>query len=160
MRRWYLKPWLFGIIAGGVFVFAEAILNLYPPTAYTFCLTCHARDFVNTVVNLLFKTNYQTTFLARRVLMTTSLCVMAGAFIAARLFDEYRRTRSTRPILYFITGFIIMIAGIVIFGCPTRIIIRSGYGDVYAIAALIGMFVGILNGTTLLKILSRVKFSD
>jgi hypothetical protein len=160
MRKWYLKPWLFGIIAGGMFVFAEVIFNLYPPTAYTFCLTCHARDFVNTIVNLLFNTNYQITFLARRVLMTTSLCVMAGAFIAARIFDEFRFRKSTNPTLSFLTGFIIMITGIVIFGCPTRIVIRSGYGDVYGIVALIGIFIGILNGTTILKRISRAKISD
>jgi hypothetical protein len=160
MRRWYLKPWLFGIIAGCMFVFAEVIFNLYPPTAYTFCLTCHARDFINTIVNLLFKTNYQITFLARRVLMTTSLCVMAGAFIAARIFNEFRFKRSTHPILFFLTGFIIMITGIIIFGCPTRIVIRSGYGDVYGIVALTGIFIGILNGTTMLKLLSKAKFSD
>jgi len=157
MRRWNLKPWLFGIITGIMFVFAEVIFNLYPPTAYSFCLTCHARDFVNTIVNLIFKTNYQTTFLARRVLMTTSLCVMIGAFIAARIFNEYRVKRGTHPVLFFATGFIIMITGIVIFGCPTRIVIRSGYGDVYGIVALIGIFLGVLSGTVFLKLLSKMN---
>jgi hypothetical protein len=160
MRKWYLKPWLFGIIAGGLFVFAEVVFNLYPPTAYTFCLTCHARDFVNTIVNVLFNTHYQITFLARRVLMTTSFCVMAGAFLSARIFNEFRFKKSTHAILSFLTGFTIMITGIVIFGCPTRIVIRSGYGDVYGIVALIGIFIGVFNGTTILKLISRAKSSD
>ena len=151
MKKWYLKPWLFGIIAGVIFVSVEAVFNFYPPSAYTFCLSCHARDLVNTVVNMLFEARFQTSAISGRVLMVTSPAVVFGAFLSSRLFKEQRRQKRTRPMLFFAYGFIVMISGLIIFGCPTRIIIRSGYGDLYGIAALIGMFAGIWVGTMLLK---------
>ena len=151
MKKWYLKPWLFGIIAGVIFVSVEAVFNFYPPSAYTFCLSCHARDLVNTVVNMLIEARFQTSAISGRVLMVTSPAVVFGAFLSSRLFKEQRRQKSTRPMLFFAYGFIVMISGLIIFGCPTRIIIRSGYGDLYGIAALIGMFAGIWVGTMLLK---------
>jgi len=151
VKKWYLKPWLFGIIAGVIFVSAEAAFNIYPPSAYTFCLSCHTRDLVNTVVNALFEARFQTSAISGRVLMVTSPAVVFGAFFSSRLFKEHRRQKSTRPMLFFVYGFIVMITGLVIFGCPTRIIIRSGYGDLYGIAALIGMFAGIWGGTMLIK---------
>ena len=45
-----------------------------------------------------------------------------------------------------------MVIGIVIFGCPTRIVLRAGYGEVYGIVALAGMFVGIAAATVLMKL--------
>jgi hypothetical protein len=83
--------------------------------------------------------------------MVTSPAVILGAFLSSRLFKEHRRQKSKRPILFFVYGFVTMITGLVIFGCPTRIVIRSGYGDLYGIAALIGMFAGIWGGTLLVK---------
>jgi hypothetical protein len=154
----YLKPWLFGIICGTLFVLAEAFLDFYPPAAYSFCLTCHTRDLVNTATNLIFSTNYQTAFLARRILMITSPAVLLGAFIAARISGEYIIQKKTRPVLFFIAGFFIMITGIVIFGCPTRIVIRAGYGDIYGIAAVGGMCVGIYIGTKIVKYFAARMF--
>ncbi len=83
--------------------------------------------------------------------MITSPAVAIGAFLSSRLFKEHRTEKSTRPILFFVYGFIVMIVGLIIFGCPTRIIIRAGYGELYGIVALFGMFVGIWGGTMLIK---------
>ncbi len=151
MRKRYLKPWIFGIAAGSMIVLAEAFAGLYPPAAYSFCLTCHTRDLVNTVMNGAFGLHFQTTMLARRILMLTSPSVLLGAFIAVRRYGEYRKQKSTRPLSFFAYGFVIMIAGIVIFGCPTRIAIRTGYGDVFGIAALSGMVFGIWIGTLFIR---------
>jgi len=143
----YLRPWIFGVIAGGLIVLAEAIFNFYPPSAYAFCLTCHTRDLVNTAANTISGQNFQTSFLAQRVIMVTSPAVFFGAFSAARRFKEFRRQKSSRPSVFFIFGFITMIVGILIFGCPTRIAVRTGYGDLYGIVALIGLMFGIWAGT-------------
>ena len=151
MRKRYLKPWIFGIAAGSMIVLAEAFAGLYPPAAYSFCLTCHTRDLVNTVMNGAFGLHFQTTMLARRTLMLTSPSVLLGAFIAVHRYREYRKQKSTRPLLFFAYGFVIMIAGIVIFGCPTRIAIRTGYGDVFGMAALSGMVFGIWIGTLFIR---------
>jgi hypothetical protein len=154
-RRGYLKPWLFGITAGSMIVLFEALLNFYPPSAYSFCLTCHTRDLINQAVNLLFRTNYQVALISRRAIEATSLFVIAGALIAALRYGEFRIQKGSRPVLFFIAGFVVMITGILIFGCPTRIAVRTGYGDMYGIVAFLGMIVGLWIGTVVLKRLAR-----
>ena len=151
MRRGYVKPWIFGIIAGAMIVLAEAFAGFYPPAAYSFCLTCHTRDLVNTFMNGVFGAHFQTTILSRRILMLTSPSVLIGAFIAARAYAEYRRQKSTRPLYFFLYGAVIMTLGILIFGCPTRIVIRTGYGDLFGIVALTGMGFGIWLATLLIR---------
>ena len=151
MRKGYLKPWVFGIIAGSMIVLAEAFAGFYPPAAYSFCLTCHTRDLVNTFMNGIFGVHFQTTIVARRILMLTSPSVLLGALIAAHGYGEYRRQKSTHPLRYFLYGLVIMTFGILIFGCPTRIVIRTGYGDFFGMVALAGMVFGIWLGTLLIR---------
>ena len=151
MRRGYVKPWVFGIVAGAMVVLAEAFAGLYPPAAYSFCLTCHTRDLVNTLVNALFGAHFQTTLISRRVLMLSSPAVLIGAFAAAVLNGEFNRQKSSAPFLFFLYGALIMCTGILIFGCPTRIVIRTGYGDLFGFAALTGMAGGIWLATFLIR---------
>jgi len=138
-----------------VFVAAEAFLGVYPPSAYAFCLACHARDLVNTAWNAVFGAVLETTGIAKRALLLTSPGVLLGAFAAAAMYRERRRQKLERPLWYFLAGLAVMTIGIVIFGCPTRIVLRAGYGEVYGIAALAGMLAGIACGTLLLRLRVR-----
>ena len=150
-RRRTLKPWLFGVIAGSLFVSLEALAGVYPPSAYGFCLTCHARDLTATLVNALFGTNFQAAVVARRMLMITSPAVLLGAWLAARRSGERRTLPSDRPLGFFALGFAVMTTGLVIFGCPTRIVLRAGYGEWYGLVALAGMAGGITGATLLIR---------
>jgi len=150
-RKKYFPPWLFGIIAGVLFVGVEALLDVYPPSAYAFCLSCHTRDIINKVVNFVFRTNYQVSFPAKRILFLTSPMVLAGAFFAARIHRERKILKADKPLRFFLMGFVIMVIGILIFGCPTRLVLRSGYGDIYAIAGVAAMIGGIAVGTLLIR---------
>jgi hypothetical protein len=150
--RRYVKPWIFGVVAGTIFVLADAVLPISPPSAYAFCLSCHVRDLVNTVVNAVVHSRFQVTEVAGRALLLTSPGVLLGAFIAARLYGEARPRKADRPLLFAALGFLVMVIGIVIFGCPTRIVLRAGYGEVYGIVALAGMFAGIAAATVLMKL--------
>lgn len=148
----YFSPWMFGILAGALFVGAEVLLSVYPPSAYAFCLTCHTRDLVNRIVNAVFSTNFQVSVISRRILFLTSPAIFIGAFAAARMHSERRILKADKPVRFLLYGFVIMIIGILIFGCPTRLILRSGYGDLYAIAGVIAMVVGIVCGTLVMKL--------
>lgn len=150
-RKKYFPPWVFGIIAGCLFVAVEALLSVYPPSAYGFCLTCHTRDLLNRILNGLFQTNYQVSFVGRRILFLTSPAILLGAFIAVRIHREGQAVKADKPVRFFLYGFLIMIIGILIFGCPTRLILRSGYGDVYAVAGVLAMIAGIAAGTFIMK---------
>jgi hypothetical protein len=153
-KKRYLKPWVFGVAAGALFVGVEAVFSIYPPSAYAFCLSCHVRDLVNTIVNALFGAHFQVTEVAGRALLLTSPGVLLGAFAASRLNAEYRPRRADKPVVYAALGFAIMTIGIVIFGCPTRIVLRAGYGEFYAIVALAGMLAGITAATLLMRLRS------
>jgi hypothetical protein len=154
-KRVYIKPWVFGVAAGSMFVSAEAFLNIYPPAAYSFCLACHTRDLVNAAANFFFSAGFQTAAVAHRALMVSSPAVLIGAYLAARLHGERAPQRSDRPLLHFTIGFFVMVCGIVIFGCPTRLTIRAAYGDVYGILAVAGMFFGVWCGTAAMRARSR-----
>ena len=156
-RQSYLKPWIFGVIAGSTFVLAEVVFGIYPPSAYAFCLSCHVRDLLNTAVNAVFRTHYQITAVAERALLLTSPGVFLGAFIAARVNRETRARKPDRPLGSAVLGFLVMTIGIVIFGCPTRIVLRAGYGEIYGIAAFIGMVAGIAATTGALKLWWRAR---
>jgi hypothetical protein len=150
MKR-YVPPWAFGIAAGVLFVGAEVLLSVYPPSAYAFCLTCHTRDLLNRIVNALFGTNYQVSFISTRILFLSSPAILIGAFAAARINGERKVLKADKPLRFFVFGCVMMIIGIIIFGCPTRLILRSGYGDVYAAAGVAAMFAGIACGTLIVK---------
>jgi len=155
-KKAFVKPWVFGIAAGSIFVLAEAVFPISPPSAYAFCLSCHVRDLVNTVLNAAFSARYQVTEVAERALLLTSPGVLLGAFIAARLHGEHKARKADRAILSAVVGFLVMIIGILIFGCPTRIVLRAGYGEFYGIAALAGMFAGIAASTILMRLRIRM----
>jgi hypothetical protein len=153
----YLKPWIFGVIAGALIVFGEIIFKIYPPSAFAFCLTCHARDLVNTIVNSVFGTHFEVTKIAEKALLITPVGVLAGSFLSAFFSAEVKLKKPEQPIVNFIIGFIVMIIGIIIFGCPTRIIVRAGYGEFYGIIALLALFLGIFCGTILMKIINKLR---
>lgn len=150
-RQRYIKPWIFGIVAGIIVVLAEFFGGLYPPTAYSFCLTCHTRDLVNTILNLIPNINFQRSVLSQRVLLLTSPGVTVGALIGSLINREFRYVKSIRPIESFIYGFLVMFFGLIIFGCPTRLWIRAGYGDVYGLLAVTGLIVGVYSATVFIK---------
>jgi hypothetical protein len=152
----YVKPWVFGVSAGALFVLAELIFGISPPSAYAFCLSCHVRDLVNTLVNAVFAARWQVTEVAARGLLLTSPGVLLGAFVAARIYGENRPRKADRPVLFAALGFLVMIIGILIFGCPTRIVLRAGYGEFYGIVALAGMFAGITVSTLLMRLRLRM----
>jgi hypothetical protein len=151
----YVRPWVFGVAAGSLLVLADAFFTISPPQAYAFCLSCHVRDLVNTALNALFNARYQVTEVAERALLLTSPGVILGAFVAARVHGEHSARRADRPVLFAAVGFAVMIVGILIFGCPTRIVLRAGYGEFYAVAALLGMLAGIAVSTILMRLRLR-----
>lgn len=149
--RRYLKPWIFGITAGALFVGVDVLFPISPPSAYAFCLSCHVRDLVNAVANTLFHSRFLTTQVGSRALTLTSPGVLIGALLAARINGEIRPRRADRPIFFLALGFLVMVIGITIFGCPTRIVLRAGYGEIYGIVALLGMFAGVAVATGFMR---------
>jgi hypothetical protein len=66
-----------------------------------------------------------------------------GAFISALMGKEFQSKGGSSPITRFFLGMAVMIGALVFLGCPLRMILRIGGGDLNAIVGLAGFIGGI-----------------
>lgn len=66
-----------------------------------------------------------------------------GAFICAVLFKEFKPRAGSAPAIRFTLGFFMMVGCLVFLGCPLRMFLRIGAGDLNAIVGLAGLAAGI-----------------
>lgn len=66
-----------------------------------------------------------------------------GACATAFLFKEFTSTSGSAPFIRFTLGFFMMLGCLVFLGCPLRMMLRIGAGDLNAVVGLAGLIVGI-----------------
>ena len=76
---------------------------------------------------------------------------LLGAFLIAALTREWKVTAATSPLIRFVIAFFIMIGSLVFLGCPLRLALRIGAGDMNALIGLPGFAGGIFAGSVFLK---------
>jgi YedE family putative selenium metabolism protein len=76
---------------------------------------------------------------------------LLGAFIAAVCARGWKATRASSPLVRFVIAFFVMIGCLVFLGCPLRLALRLGAGDMNALAGLAGFGSGIFLGSIFLK---------
>lgn len=74
-----------------------------------------------------------------------------GAFIIAKMKGEFKVRGGSSPIIRFLLGFFLMIGALVFLGCPLRMILRLGNGDLNAVTGLFGYVAGIFVGIQFIK---------
>lgn len=74
-----------------------------------------------------------------------------GAFISSIIGKDFKSRGGSSPMIRFILGFFLMIGALVFLGCPLRMLLRIGGGDLNAIVGLLGYIVGILIGIVFIK---------
>lgn len=72
--------------------------------------------------------------------------LVLGAFAMALIGKEFKPTGGSSPFTRFILGFFVMVGALMFLGCPLRMVLRLGGGDINAIFGLIGFTIGILCG--------------
>ena len=77
--------------------------------------------------------------------------IVVGAAAAALAAREFRAKAGASPACRFVLGMFVMIGALVFLGCPLRMVIRLGGGDLTAVAGLVGFIAGILVGVVCLK---------
>ena len=80
---------------------------------------------------------------------------MIGAFAAARRNGEFGGVNIGGNLRQLGLGAVVMGAALFVGGCPTRIIIRSGYGDLAGILAMGGVATGIVAASLTLRWAAR-----
>lgn len=133
------------VLIAGVAVGIAAVLltALGNPANMGFCIACFLRDIAGaTKLHSAAVVQYFRPEIVGLVL---------GSTIMALLTKEFKPRAGSSPATRFILGAFVMIGALVFLGCPLRMVIRMGGGDLNAFVGLGGFFLGILVGIFFLK---------
>ena len=108
-----------------------------------FCIACFLRDTAG-AMGLHSASNVQ-------YVRPEIVGLVLGSLIAAVLAKEFRARGGSSPATRFVLGAVMMIGALVFLGCPLRMVLRLGGGDLTAVAGLLGFVAGILLGVLCLK---------
>jgi hypothetical protein len=145
------SPVFYGIAVAVLAGIAGEWLSVSPPAAYGICSACHGRDLANWILNHVEGTKLFVTAAGVKWPLLTVVGVVVGSNVAARRNGEAGSVNIGGNVRQFVFGFVAMCAALFVGGCPTRIIIRTGYGDVAAALALCGIAAGIVAATLTMR---------
>ena len=121
-----------GIIIGAAAVVLTLLGN---PGNMGFCIACFLRDTAGAL-------HLHTAPIVEYV-RPEIIGIILGSFVLSLISGDFRPRGGSSPVLRFIIGFIVMIGALVFLGCPLRMVIRLGGGDLNALVGLVGFIAGI-----------------
>lgn len=142
-KNWFREHGL--IILTGVVVGVAALIltAMGNPKNMGFCIACFERDIAGALgLHSAGKVQY---------IRPEIIGIVLGSLIAALAAKEFRAKAGSSPACRFVLGLFVMIGALVFLGCPLRMVIRLGGGDLTAVAGLLGFLAGILVGVVFLK---------
>jgi uncharacterized protein len=77
---------------------------------------------------------------------------LLGAFVLSLLKGEWKSQGGSAPLARFAIAFFVMIGALVFLGCPLRLMLRLGGGDLNALVGLAGFAAGVVLGSIFLRI--------
>ena len=132
------------VIAGAVVGLAAVVLtHLGNPANMGFCIACFERDIVGAV-------GLHSAEVVQYV-RPEIIGIVLGSCIMALIGKEFRAQAGSAPATRFAVGALEMIGALVFLGCPLRMLLRMGGGDLNAFVGLLGFIIGALVGTIFLK---------
>ncbi len=140
----YFRPKKWIILGGLAFgVLAALLVNWGNPGNMGICVACFVRDITGALgLHRAAVVQY-----IRPEIIGFGL----GAFITALAFREWRPRGGSSPIVRFFLGAFSMIGALVFLGCPVRLLLRLGGGDLNAVVGLAGLLAGIFVAVIFLK---------
>ena len=139
-----MKKHLMVILTGVVIGIAALVLVKFGnPGNMGFCIACFLRDMAGA---LKLHNAAVVQYMRPEV-----IGLILGAFIIAFAKKEFKPRAGSAVFTRFILGFFVMIGALVFLGCPLRMFLRLGAGDMNAIFGLIGFVVGIIIGVFFLN---------
>ena len=142
-KNW-LKSYGLIILTGIVVGIAALVLTAAGnPKNMGFCIACFERDIAG-ALGLHSAGNVQ-------YMRPEIIGIVLGSMVAALAAKEFRARAGSSPAIRFVLGLFVMIGALVFLGCPLRMVIRLGGGDLTAAVGLLGFLAGILVGVVFLK---------
>ena len=133
------------VVGAGVVVglAALALTFLGNPANMGFCIACFERDIAGALgMHGAAKVQY---------LRPEIMGLVLGAFGMSLATKEFRAKTGSAPAVRFVLGALVMIGALVFLGCPLRMVLRMGGGDLTALVGLAGFVLGIFIGVAFLK---------
>ena len=132
------------VIAGAVVGLAAVVLtHLGNPANMGFCIACFLRDITGAVgMHSAAKVQY---------VRPEIIGLVLGAFVMSVATKEFRAKAGSSPATRFVLGAFVMIGALAFLGCPLRMVLRIGGGDLNAVVGLVGFTLGIFIGIQFLK---------
>ncbi len=138
------KELIWILMAGLIVGIADLVLVfLGNPSNMGFCIACFERDIAGAIG---LHHPWKQAWIRPEI-----IGILLGAFIAALFSKEFRARGGASPVSHFLLGMFVVIGAMAFLGCPLRMIIRLGGGDLNAVVALVGFIVGIAVGVVWLK---------
>ena len=129
-----------GLVTGAAAVILSALGN---PPNMGFCIACFERDISGA---LRFHGAAPVQYFRPEI-----VGIVLGAMGMAFIKKEWKPQGGSSPFTRFLIGMFVMIGALVFLGCPLRMVIRIGGGDLNALIGLLGFIVGIVIGTVPLR---------
>ena len=148
-----INPWLAGAIIGFLAASLQQLANMTKPPAYGFCMACHVRDMINSVINPIAGTNLGIAGIVTSIPTLTIIGILLGSFVAALVFKEFKVIKAKFNISYikmFILGLLVMNFALILSACPIRSSLRVAHGDIIALVGLVCIGIGAILGTIVL----------
>ena len=136
MKRFFKENRL--VIVTAIVVGAAALLlqALGNPKNMGFCIACFERDIVGAV-------GLHSAEVVQYV-RPEIIGIVLGSCIMALIGKEFRAQAGSAPATRFAVGALVMIGALVFLGCPLRMLLRMGGGDLNAFVGLLGFVIGAL----------------
>ena len=136
------NPWV--IVTGVVIGIAAVVLTaLGNPKNMGFCIACFLRDIAGAC-------KLHSAAVVQYV-RPEIIGLVLGSFLMALGTREFKAKAGSAPATRFLLGMIVMIGALVFLGCPLRMVIRMGGGDLNAFVGFAGFALGICVGILFLK---------
>ena len=132
------------IIAGLIIGVIASLLVLFGnPANMGFCIACFIRDTAGALgLHQAPPVQY---------IRPEIIGIILGSFAIALAKGEFSPKGGSAPLTRFAIGFCVMIGCLMFLGCPFRMIIRLGGGDLNALLGIAGFALGILTGVFFLN---------
>lgn len=122
---------------------AVVLVKFGNPGNMGFCIACFLRDIAG---SLKLHNAAVVQYMRPEV-----IGLIVGAFAIALVKKEFKPRGGSASFTRFVLGFFVMIGALMFLGCPLRMFLRLGAGDLNAVFGLVGFIIGIAIGVVFLN---------
>lgn len=135
---------LWVLLTGFSIGLAAVVLTAFGnPANMGFCIACFLRDIAGAA--------HLHSAAVVQYVRPEIIGLVLGSALMALASREFVPRAGSSPATRFVLGAVVMVGALVFLGCPLRMVIRMGSGDLNAFVGLIGFFTGILIGIFCLR---------